>query len=508
MPTLLAYGARSGAVALALLLAAAPFAYADNGTRHGGRRAPPPTPPANQPAWVGQPAARPAASAPRAATASDHALSARRPHGSLGSPQVGHGPSVPRYSAPSVPSVARHIEPAPRTFTRGAGLADTRPSGTHHSGVRAGSPALASQHSPLALRPHAGTAASSRRDSVSTSGLLAPGSRPGLPSTWISARERLRSDAATASRAGVRHGAPASAHHAPAHGATPTFGSLPTHRGGVYYGGRRSYEPSPVFAPTWGYHRPYVPSFTFVSVWGYGCYCEPPATYVEPLYAPPLYVEPVYPQPLAPAYGPSPAPYYEAPAAPPAYAQAPQPEPQPEPQPQPATPSDPQAPRAPSAEQQQILGRSLEAFRAGRTAEALALLDGAVQADPTLGDAWLGIAYAGFALERHERAAQALTQAAQLGAFPRGYRFDARALFPSAAAYDAALARLVARVAMAPRDADARLVLAWLQVSAGERAAAQEQILQVLTLRPADEAAPILALALLPAAPAAAGQQR
>jgi hypothetical protein len=315
---------------------------------------------------------------------------------------------------------------------------------------------------------------------------MAPGTRPGLPSTWVSGRDRLRVAGAAAAHghAGVRHG------------------SLPTHTGGVYYGGRRhAHYPSPVFAPTWGYHRPWYPSFSFVSVWGYGCCCEPAPYYAEPLYPAPVYPEPYY---AGPSYV-EPAPVYSepgyvesAPAAPEA------PEAQQVPQAPEAAPQGSEqgaAPQGPSAEQQQVLARSLETFRAGRYAEALVLLEGAVAADPRLGDAWLGIAYAGLALERYDRTSAALQQAALLGAFPRGYRFDARPLFPDAAAHDAARTRLEARVAMAPRDADARLVLAWLMVSAGERAAAQAQIQQVLALRPGDETAPVLAVALLPAPP-------
>ena len=312
--------------------------------------------------------------------------------------------------------------------------------------------------------------------------------------------------------------------------------ALSTHVGGVRYGHTSHAGHYPrahahghahgyghAHGPSWGWgsNYPYVrysEPITVINIWGFGGgYCEP-----QPWIEPPPAFWPAEPLGYLPTYvGPAPtyvvpAPIYLEPAPtfvqPPAYPNVPQdaapvwpepnlvpsPEPGPLPQqPQDAAPVESQEP-ALTAEEQQALGQSLEAFRREAYEEALGLLEPLAAKKPELGHAWLGIAHAAFAAGHTQRSAQALTKAALLGGFPRGYRFDPATLYASPETFRARRDALAQRLALRPDDADARLVSAWLLVSLGERAAAREQIDALLGLRPADEAAPILALALLP----------
>lgn len=142
-----------------------------------------------------------------------------------------------------------------------------------------------------------------------------------------------------------------------------------------------------------------------------------------------------------------------------------------------------------------------ESFRAEAFAESLAGFSALAQQDPQAGEVWLAVAHSAFAAGRFDVAARAVTQVAKLGGFPRGYEFDPALLYARPEAFPALFQGLERHLATQPQDVDARLVIAWLLTSQGRRLEAQEQIQQVLTLRPGDEAAPALALALLPAAP-------
>jgi hypothetical protein len=317
------------------------------------------------------------------------------------------------------------------------------------------------------------------------------------------------SPALTTHVGGVHYGG-ASHHHGHHHGHGHLYGGYGY--GPYGYGG--GYGCGSGYGWGWGGGYPYGGSSLSISFWGFGGgYCEPtwiapPAYYypAESLGYMPTYVAPapnyLQPQdyPLAPQEA---APVWPAPnSAPPSPEPGPLPEPQatqPE-QPQEGAPVEGQEPQL-TPEEGKALGQSLEAFRREAYDEAQNLLEPLVAAKPELGHAWMGIAHAAFAAGRTQRAAEAITKVALLGGFPRGYKFDPAALYASPEAFRGRKDALTAQLAAQPDDADARLVNAWLLVSLGERAAAREQLDLVLGLRPADEAAPILSLALLPPLP-------
>ena len=60
---------------------------------------------------------------------------------------------------------------------------------------------------------------------------------------------------------------------------------------------------------------------------------------------------------------------------------------------------------------------------------------------------------------------------------------------------------LDAHIQQLPKDVDALLLRAYLHLASGERKPAQELIYTILELRPADETAPMLSIALLPPPP-------
>lgn len=363
--------------------------------------------------------------------------------------------------------------------------------------------------------------------------LVAPGvggSSPALASHTGGVRYGGGSPALAAHTGGVRYGGGSRA--------------LSTHVGGVHYGGAShhhghghlhggygygaygygsGYGCGSGWGWGWGGGYPYSSCGTslVIGFWGFGGgYCEPtwvaPPAYwpSEPLGYGPAYVmpTPTYVVP-APTYVQPPeyplAPEEAAPVWPePNTAPSPEPGPLPEPQPEATQPEQPQGPAPGETQELQLtpeegkaLGQSLEAFRREAYDEAQNLLEPLVVAKPELGHAWMGIAHAAFAAGRTKRAAEAITKVAQLGGFPRGYKFDPAALYASPEAFRGRKDALAAQLAAQPDDSDARLVNAWLLVSLGERAAAREQLDLVLGLRPADEAAPILSLALLPPLP-------
>ncbi len=323
------------------------------------------------------------------------------------------------------------------------------------------------------------------------------------------------------------HSAATGVHHA-----GTRSGALPSPGAGVRYGGYGSLPPAAIHhhgsawrqlyvRPAPRYLDPCLP-VTVVHGWGFAtCECAPVIVAPPPVIVlpPPLVLPPPVIVVPAPVLMPPPAPEHVTPAPmlPPAEPQAPLPAapeapPQqsapatppsaPEPWPAPApAPPDEEAPLTLSPEDQQALAQSLQSFAAGEYAAALAPLEALAARVPALGQAWLGIAHASFALGRIERAAQAVTQAAVLGAFPRGYAFDPRGLYPTPAAFEERLAALTQRAAAEPSQADLRLVLAWLQMSLGQRHEARAGLDALLVLRPGDEAAPLLALALLPPLP-------
>jgi TolA-binding protein len=154
---------------------------------------------------------------------------------------------------------------------------------------------------------------------------------------------------------------------------------------------------------------------------------------------------------------------------------------------------------------------AVQSFLGGRYQDALQHLDRVVRDEPDNGEAWLAVMQANFALGRYGEASTALAKAAALDAFPRGYRFDPHPLYArQPGAYDGFVKALDAHLATHPRDADALLVRAYLYLAEGQRTPARQTLDRVLEVRPDDETAPRLAIALLPppAPPASSGAAR
>lgn len=173
--------------------------------------------------------------------------------------------------------------------------------------------------------------------------------------------------------------------------------------------------------------------------------------------------------------------------------------------------AEPAAPSAAPAEETtletRLFNRGVEAFMAGRHAEAEVVFEMLSREHPESGQAWMGLMHARFALGDYTRSAEALREAAQLGAFPRGYRFDPVALYPDES-LPGRLAGLEA-VVRAPEgaDADTWLMQAYFLVALGQEAEADAALRVVLGLRPTDATAIILRDALLPPLPADEEQQ-
>ena len=562
--------AKSGAVALALLLASAPLASADGGSHaRGNRRSAPPPPPATGQApplhpgrtqlppmnqgggatpWQGRSSGQPLSSQP---TLSRGSVPFQSPIGrqwaGAGQPQnnplpfqggaptgnrgldlrrgsLGSNPTLPGSTngAPvfgggrgslnggptplTLPRPLGGTTPSPsldtRRGSRGGNLPGSQPLSSY-PGLRTG-PALGNGVTP----PPYATGASSNAAALAALRARAAGNnaqapRFGTPGAMV--------QPGGVHPGGVRRSGPSAgsgaSFPAPSGGVQrygPSVGPaavLPTHTGGVrveprpwrtfHRGGRQHWTPD------WGY-APYAPVMhtDHVNVFGFP---PDPGFCAEPWPSPPpIIVEPtyVYPAPLPPPQAEPPV--LVAPPSEPWPAPATAPEVLPEQPPAQADPgADAQAARA------ETFGKGFEAFQRGAFEEALGRFESLVKSDPKDGEAWMAITHAAFALGLYPRAAEALAQAAALGGFPRGYRFDPAPLYAGEGTFDALLERVVRHVAATPRDADARLVLAWLFVSLGRRVEAQEQLQQVLMLRPDDGTAPVLSIALLPAAPQA-----
>jgi len=173
---------------------------------------------------------------------------------------------------------------------------------------------------------------------------------------------------------------------------------------------------------------------------------------------------------------------------------------------QPAAPDEaPAAPEgAPNPEEapgHAEFGAGIQAFLDGNYIEALKQFRLAVQADENNGEAWMAVAQSAFAVGVFDEAADAITEAARLGAFPRGYRYDPAPMYPQEGRFDLLFQRLESFRKAHPTNADAHLVAAFFHVAMGNQEKANEAITQVLMNRPDDEAAPVLTIAMLPPLP-------
>jgi hypothetical protein len=175
----------------------------------------------------------------------------------------------------------------------------------------------------------------------------------------------------------------------------------------------------------------------------------------------------------------------------------------PEPGAQPQAPAAPEQPPEDAAAQQaaqKAFEEGVHLFMDQHYAESLARFQAMASADEKNGEAWLGIAHSAFALGRYDVAAQAVAKAAALEAFPRGYRFDPKPIYPKEGSFDGFLAALVKHAHDVRNDADAHLLLAYLYVSLGKTSDAQLEIAWLRHLRPNDPTAVALETALEPPA--------
>jgi hypothetical protein len=275
--------------------------------------------------------------------------------------------------------------------------------------------------------------------------------------------------------------------HGRFHGRSHVHGLIRSHHGirpwWLHRGPRYGFG----FGLTW-----YDP-WPWYDTWGFGTTTIVYEPVPVPVYVPePVYVDPGFPAPLVHPPG----------AVPPAVAPGVVP---------PAAPA-PLAPQAPAPGQvapldeatRQGLEEAFEAFRAQRFADAFARLDGLVRANPGSGEAWMGRFYAAFALGIWPEAATSLARAGELGAFPRGYRFDPRPLYDAGRAegepslFEALFARLADHLNAHPTDPNGYAVMAYLHVALGRETEARAALASLAALRPADPLLPALRTASLP----------
>ena len=225
-----------------------------------------------------------------------------------------------------------------------------------------------------------------------------------------------------------------------------------------------------------------APAFGFGTVYygpAYSGYFAEPVVIEQPVYVEtPVYVQgaPVEEGVPAPAAAPAPA-VAPAPAAAPA-----------------------------TTEEADVPGRAdfeagVQAFLGGDYPEALRRFRLVVQADDQNGEGWMAVGQAAFAVGAYDEAGVAIAQAANLGAFPRGYRYDPKPMYPQDGRFDELFGKLQAFRQAHPEDANAHIVAAYFHVALGESAEANGAILATLKARADDKTAPILSLALLPPLP-------
>ncbi len=149
------------------------------------------------------------------------------------------------------------------------------------------------------------------------------------------------------------------------------------------------------------------------------------------------------------------------------------------------------------------LAQAHEAFFDGDCEGAFRAFESLSAAEPRDARAWIGLAHASFALRRFDRAAQALREAAALGAIDRDRRLDVEAAYADPEAFRAHLSALEARVRFRIDDVDARLVLAYFEAGLGRSADARDDLRAVLRILPDDPAGLALSGRATPKAPEA-----
>jgi hypothetical protein len=155
-------------------------------------------------------------------------------------------------------------------------------------------------------------------------------------------------------------------------------------------------------------------------------------------------------------------------------------------------------PRPPGAQSYEA---GVEAFLASDYRKALTHFRVVTQLEPGNGEGWLARMHGAFVLARYDEAAKSLREAAELGAFPRGYRFDPRPMYSGKGTFERALLSLEEHARNNPAEIDAHVLLAYFHVALGNAERAQTEIAIVNSMRPSDPTATILTVAMLPPAP-------
>ena len=151
--------------------------------------------------------------------------------------------------------------------------------------------------------------------------------------------------------------------------------------------------------------------------------------------------------------------------------------------------------------------RGVEAWQARDYPRARDHFSRVTGAEPGNGEAWLALMHTYFAEGQFESAAACLRQAANLNAFPRGYRFEPARLYENAESFATLRTALHSHVANNANDLDALLLKSYFHVALGETVQARAGIRRVLSARPGDEAAGHLKTAMLPAPPPPTDEQ-
>lgn len=445
-----------------------------------------------------QPVARPgaarhsAAAVRRAASRSNQGITNR---GSITASQRRAAPTTNR-AAPSVQLPTRSSLTAAGRARNDAALRRLRgaqPGITSHNQTRHAAPAVSSR------RPHSGTRVTSRvdtlrRDSNRRVGSLGQGNLAHHRHATDSSRAALRSLASRSSRShGVRHVSPIAGSHRAHHRHTrrhvrPVAGSNRDYGLDYYWARHHSHRVQPprrVIYPAvpYGAYDPYDPYLP------YGPYNVPPS---------PGYQDDAHQEYIDQEYGVAPQPYGTERYEPTPYESGPQGAEIPYEQ-APYGSNEAAGPEVAPKPGDEAFARAVEAFRASDFAAARVHLRKAVAANRDDGEAWMALVHATFLLGTYDETAEALAESARLGAFPRGYQFDPRALYEDSKVFDDALAKLHKEAATYPRRVNTWLVRAYFHVAMGETEAATRAIHHVLVLRPRDPTAPVLHTALLPA---------
>ena len=150
------------------------------------------------------------------------------------------------------------------------------------------------------------------------------------------------------------------------------------------------------------------------------------------------------------------------------------------------------------------LDTAIQAFLAGRYAEAEADFQALLVTEPKNGEAWMGLVHVYFANKQYTKSAGAIARASQLGAFPQGYRFDPSPLYPDKS-FDRRVQQLELHTNRHPLDVDAWLVRAYFEVALGRQTEAGQSLDRLGSFQRFGDVVQTLRRAALPAPPPPTG---